>query len=381
MKLLRRIFIAILFVLALGNHIANATEQINDIFIENGKQYMLSVSWTHPSPLQVLYIRTDTKSPFRWHCTSNYRGHVATWQICDSALYLISVNASKKVCGEFWSNENTRIDTMADPSFFGIKSLSGTAPREDGSVFADWFSGVLEITTTSKWKRYESGPFEEERFIYIRNGKLVKDVTLTPFDQWWLQEIEDDVFDDVLKKDYPIVYLYNCFLSYYLRAGLSQDKVEYGKHQGRFPVNDYRTMLMLLYDNDPLQFPFNWENFEKNGAPVCTWIIKNNSLFLSQVTLQSGGLFEYDEENVSLSELFQPEQIVNNRVLASWMNGEFVVEYGEEIVNDFGMKEFKVERKQTITLNSGRIVKTEWSPSAFGKKEKGKSVAERKKKH
>jgi hypothetical protein len=157
--------------------------------------------------------------------------------------------------------------------------------------------------------------------------------------------------------------------------------VEYGKHQGRFPVNDYRTMLMLLYDNDPLQFPFNWENFEKNGAPVCTWIIKNNSLFLSQVTLQSGGLFEYDEENVSLSELFQPEQIVNNRVLASWMNGEFVVEYGEEIVNDFGMKEFKVERKQTITLNSGRIVKTEWSPSAFGKKEKGKSVAERKKKH
>lgn len=378
MKLLRRIVIAILFVLAFGDHIANATGQINDIFIEDGKQYILFVSWTHPSPLEVLYIRTGTKSPFKWHCTSNYRGHVATWQICDSALYLISVNASNDVCGEYWSNENTRIDTMAEPAFFGIKSLSGTSPREDGSVFADWFSGFIKITPTDEFEQDKIGPYEKwERFIYFRNGKLVKDVTLTSLDLWMLQQ---DEFDVVLKEDYPIVYLYNCFLSYYLRTG-TQDKVEYGKHQGRFPANDYRTMLMLLYDNDPLQFPFNWENFEKNGAPVCTWIIKNNSLYLSQVTLQSGGLFEYDEENVSLSELFQPEQIVNNRVLASWMNGEFVVEYGEEKENDFGMKVFKVERKQTITLNSGRIVKTEWSPSAFGKKGKGKSVTESKKKH
>jgi hypothetical protein len=32
----------------------------------------------------------------------------------------------------------------------------------------------------------------------------------------------------------------------------------------------------------------------------------------------------------------------------------------------FGMKEMKVEdRRQTITLDSGRVVKSEWSPSAF----------------
>ena len=76
-------------------------------------------------------------------------------------------------------------------------------------------------------------------------------------------------------------------------------------------------------------------------------------------------LFEHQEESVELSELFRPERIVNNRVFAFWMNGEFVVEYGEEKEGMFGMPEFKMDRKQTMTLDSGRVVKSEWSPSAF----------------
>lgn len=76
------------------------------------------------------------------------------------------------------------------------------------------------------------------------------------------------------------------------------------------------------------------------------------------------GLFEHNEESVELSELFRPERIVNKRIFAFWMSGDFVVEYGEE-EDQFGMKRMKVDRKQNISLDSGRVVKTEWSPSAF----------------
>ena len=106
-----------------------ATDQESDIFLDNGKKYDLYVNWGHPSPLQVLYIRTDTESPFRSYSTGNYRGHVATWQVCDSALYLVSVDSRYHIggAGTYWPNDSTRIDTMAEPAFFGIQSLSGVA--------------------------------------------------------------------------------------------------------------------------------------------------------------------------------------------------------------------------------------------------------------
>lgn len=345
-----------------------ATDQESDIFLENGKKYDLYVNWGHPSPLQVLYIRTDTESPFRSYSTGNYRGHVATWQVSDSALFLVSVDARYHLggAGTYWPNDSTRIDTMAEPAFFGIRSLSGAAPGKDGTVFADWFSGVLEITPT--YQDIKSGETDEwVRYLYFRNGKMLKDVTLMPKDWEKLKNFKKKYkSDSELMEKYQMVYLNQCYLSYYLRSGLAHDQVIFRGHQGRFPAQDFRPMLMLLYDNDPLQFPFSWENFEKNGAPVCTWVIQNDSIFLTQVVLQSGlSLFEHEEESVSLTELFRLERIVNNRVFAFWMSGSFVVEYGKEEEDMFGMKEMKVDRKQTITLDSGRVVKSEWSPSAF----------------
>ena len=345
-----------------------ATDQESDIFLENGKKYDLYVNWGHPSPLQVLYIRTDTESPFRSFSTGNYRGHVATWQVCDSALYLVSVDSRSHFggTGTYWPTDSTRIDTMAEPAFFGIQSLSGVAPGKDGTVFADWFSGVLEITPT--YQDVKSGASERwVRYLYFRNGKMLKDVTLMPKDRERLKDFKKNYKKDSdLMEIYQMAYLNQCYLSYYLRSGLDHDQVVFSNHQGRFQARDFRPMLMSLYDNDPLQFPFNWENFEKNGAPVCSWIIQNDSVFLAQVVLQSGlGLFEYDEEGVSLTELFRPEHIVNKRVFAFWMSGSFVVEYGKVEEDMFGMKEMKVDRRQTITLDSGRVVKSEWSPSAF----------------
>lgn len=342
-----------------------ATNQMSDIFLENGKRFNLFVSWGHPSPLQALYIRTDTKSPFVGYSTANYRGHVATWQISDSAFHLVSVEASDYYHGEYRPDENTRIDTVASPAFFGIKSLSGVAPDKDGAVLADWFTGVLEITPTRQ--DVQNGEADDfVRYIYIRNGKMVKDVTITSMDRVFFEQLKEEEWDSEMIEKYSMAYLNECYMAFYLRSGLAYDQVNLGKHSGRFPTRDFRPMLMLLYDNDPLQFPFNWENFEKNGAPVCKWMIQNDSLFLCQVTLQSGlDLFKPEEKSVELSELFRQERILNNRVFAFWMSGEFVVEYGEEKEGMFGMPEFQIDRKQTITLDSGRVVKSEWSSSAF----------------
>ena len=174
-----------------------ATDQESDIFLENGKKYDLYVNWGHPSPLQVLYIRTDTESPFRSFSTGNYRGHVATWQVCDSALYLVSVDSRSHFggTGTYWPTDSTRIDTMAEPVFFGIQSLSGVAPGKDGTVFADWFSGVLEITPT--YQDVKSGASEKwVRYLYFRNGKMLKDVTVMPKD--W-KKLKD--FKKKYKKD------------------------------------------------------------------------------------------------------------------------------------------------------------------------------------
>lgn len=123
---------------------------------------------------------------------------------------------------------------------------------------------------------------------------------------------------------------------------------------------------MSLFDNDPIQYPFNWENFQRNGSPVCTWSISNDSLFINSITLWSGtGFYEHDEIPVELGEIFKSERIKNGRVFAFWMNGERTIEYGEEREDKFGMKKFHMERQQHIVLDSGRIVQTEWTPSSF----------------
>lgn len=64
-----------------------------------------------------------------------------------------------------------------------------------------------------------------------------------------------------------MAYLNQCYLSYYLRSGLDHDQVVFSNHQGRLQARDFRPMLVSLYDNDPLQFPFNWDNFEKKTVP------------------------------------------------------------------------------------------------------------------
>ena len=347
---------------------AIATEQYPDYIMYNGKKYELSVGWGHPSPLQVLYIRTNTQSPFSSYSTANYRGHIATWLIRDGKLYLTEVDARRHTgrTGTYWPDNVRRVDTLTTPGYFGIASLSGHQAEPDGAVLADWFSGVLEIgapVTNGKKKPKMKG----NRFIYVRNGEVVDDQLVQKKDFKRMQTIsEKDTSDHKFMNKYYIVILNQFYISYYFQSGMSHDVVVNDEHHGRFESQDFRPQLMSLFDNDPIQFPFSWENFRRNGSPVCTWSITGDSLFVNSISLWSGtGFYEHDEVPVELDEIFRPERIKNGRVFAFWMNGERTIEYGKDRAGEFGMDEFHLERQQRIVLDSGRIVQSKWTPSPF----------------
>ncbi len=345
-----------------------ATEQYPDYILYGGKKYELAVSWGHPSPLQVLYIRTNTQSPFQSWSTANYRGHIATWRISDGKLYLVSVDTRRHYgrTGTYWPDDEKRLDTLAVPGYFGIASLEVQPAEKDGAVLADWFSGVLEIgeEVTEEEKSVES---DSVRYVYIRYGEVVDDQLVTAKDFERMQTMtEKDTSDHAFMDKYYIAYLNQCYLSYYFQSGMSNDEVIFDGHKGRFEHSDFRPLLMTICDNDPIQFPFSWENFQRNGTPVCTWSISHDSLFINNITLWSGlGFYEHYEDTVELDEIFKAERIVNGQVFAYWMNGEHTIEYGTEQEGEFGMKKFQLERQQRIVLDSGRIVSSTWTPSDF----------------
>lgn len=347
---------------------AKATEQYPDYILYGGKKYELAVNWGHPSPLQVLYIRTNTQSPFQSWSTANYRGHIATWRISDGKLYLVNVDTRRhrSRTGTYWASEGERVDTVAAPGYFNIASLEVQPTADDGAVVADWFSGVLEIGEEVP-DNGESVEGDGVRYVYIRYGEVVDDQLVTSKDFERMQTIsEKDTSDHAFMDKYYIAYLNQCYLSYYFQSGMGKDEVTYDGHKGRFEHSDFRPLLMTIFDNDPIQFPFSWENFQRNGSPVCTWSISHDSLFINSITLWSGlGFYEHDEDTVGLDWIFKPERIVNGRVFAFWMNGEHTIEYGQEREGEFGMKEFQLERQQRIVLDSGRIVQSTWTPSDF----------------
>ena len=387
--------ILVVVLLLLSRISVNATEQEPDYLIYNGVKYELGVGWAEPSPLQMFYIRMGKKTPF--DClsrTSNYRAHIATWEIRDSSLYLVSVIG---LC-EYYLVDTanglfTYKDTLSTPNYFGISSLSGVA-AEDGAVLADWFSGILAVRTSNDKNLAKVIIFQ------IHNGKLLKKKTIEPDDWQYISAIMDnevkkpqkhthiriksqvvykklrangksradsvpsrpegEAYKELVEK-YYMMRLWENYKSFYFHSSQVQDKVKIGKKKGCFYRQSYLPVLLAMYDNDPIRFPFNWENADRNGAPAGKWVIRKGSLYLKKVELESGLEFYADYiTDVSLSELFPPEGITRNGVLAYWVSGDYIVEYGNYVKDDFfGMKEFKVTQREKITFEAGKVVKRE----------------------
>lgn len=125
-----------------------ATDQQPDYLYYKGKKLTLGAGMIYPTPLETYFPYKNTKSPFTGGMSDNWRGHINTWKIAKNKLYLKDVNGQK-------------------PADFNITSNTGTVLK-DGSILADWFSGVISCEKYSMLGAYKSYNF------HIRYGEVVQ---------------------------------------------------------------------------------------------------------------------------------------------------------------------------------------------------------------
>jgi hypothetical protein len=224
--LLVMVFVVLLF----GSVSLKATEQEPDYIVYEGKMYRLETYWAYPSPMEIYFIRTGRGNFFKENAvvisSGNWRAHVATWEIRNNKLYLTEVSVDYIAGVEMREYEKGNFiewdiirDTTHKPGYYSIKSLNGQPEEADGAVFADWFSGMLEIDNrgaNSKW----NDEYKGMRYVYIKDGKVVDDQLLTKEDFDRISKFtEQDTADHELADKYRINCLRNNYLSYWIQSG------------------------------------------------------------------------------------------------------------------------------------------------------------------
>ncbi|NDV67365.1 hypothetical protein [Dysgonomonas sp. 25] len=317
---------------------ANATEQVPDQLLLNDKKLSLYTGWGHPSPLETYFQQKDIKSPFAMLSTANYRGHIATWEIKDNKFFLKEIKVRNDVY---------------KPEKYDIKSKSDTTIL-DGKVFADWFCGVLQCFTD-----------KDSYYFYIRYGEVIDEQVITKKDYKKIQNItEKDTTNHELMRKYSMLYLNQNYIAYYFRLS-SEDQITNGDKSGRFITRQGFSPILGHFGNDHMKWPYNWENFEKSGAPNCKWIIDENKVYLTSVGLRTGtGFYEVNRFDIPLDELFSSESDTN-RIYANWLTGIYMIQHGEEKEDTLlpGFTEFKIDSITYMKIIAGLIVE-EYTVSA-----------------
>ena len=317
------------------SNFVTATNQHPDYLYYKNKKLDLYIGWGHPSPLQTYYSQNNLKYPFVSLSTANYRGHIAIWEIIDDKLYL------KKI-----TIEN---DSFA-PQKYNVKAKNDTLNR-DSSVFADWFSGVIDC----------SGD-KNSYYFYVKYGE-VKNIQIL-LEEDYKKIREKDTSNQELMAKYAMFVLNQNYIAYYFRLH-KKDEIFLNDKKGRFENKKGYSPLLEFYSNDHLKFPYNWENVEKNGAPNCKWIVIDSSVYLEKVQLYSGlGFYEIEIDSVNLDVLFG-DSISNNRVFANWLNGVYRIEYGVEKEHTSGYKEFSPTEYVYLRIKNGLIQELYTIPSNF----------------
>jgi len=325
-----------------------ATEQEPDFLYYNGKELTLSTGWGYPSPLETYYSQNDIEYPFTMLSTANYRGHIAIWDISDDKLFLKEIQVEK---------------AKYKPEKFKVKSQSDSLSYKD-KVFADWFTGVIigeERNKKNYWKVVKS------YYFYVKHGKVVDIQELTEKDFKQIENIsEKDTSNHDLMAKYSMLYLNNNYISYYFRIH-GNDTIKFDTKGGYLSGNSGLSPVLLYFSNDHTKWPYNWENFEKSGAPFCTWIIENDSLLLTNIELHTGtGFYSIDKYSVDLKEIF-PNRIIDKKVFGDWISEIYVVRHGknEEDENLPGYFEFKPSELTYMRLKNGIVLEKYTVPADF----------------
>ena len=190
---MKRIYSFALFVVLLFCTFSlKATKQEPDYIIYEGKRHELYADWACPRPMDTYFIRTKRGNFFEENrvviSSGNWRAYVATWEIRNNKLYLVEVTVDyiagvKKIKGgrEGYRERSVIRDTTFKPGYYSINSLNGQQAETDGAVFADWFTGILNVDNReANWKRGDK--YKGSRYIYVKDGNVVDDQLLTKKD-------------------------------------------------------------------------------------------------------------------------------------------------------------------------------------------------------
>ncbi|BDS11463.1 hypothetical protein [Aureispira anguillae] len=296
MKLLMLI---VLFALPSG---LSATMQIPDTVIYKTKKYTLILkgSALHYSPLCFYYLQNDISMPFNAWSSAVKRRHIATWQIIDNKLFL------------------TKVNTVEGPKPLKdcqVQSISSSF-NTPNLLFADWFSGIFAFGF---------------HCFHVKEGKIILDKKMCDNNNYLFFSRCIMKFDSIYSNN----QLYRLTTGYYKKS----------------PIFDY-----FGQGSSFLDWPYNWENKNLCGVPLCKWKITNDSLFLDVLNL-------YTSEGKWINFL-QVGAIKNitNHSFADWVNGVYRIEKGkmvkEIVYDDVEWEFFKVSEYQYIRIKKGVIVES-----------------------
>jgi hypothetical protein len=133
------------------------------------------------------------------------------------------------------------------------------------------------------------------------------------------------------------------------------------------------TLVMEFFGNDPLQCGSNWIGVPSvNGAPFGTWLLHDDSLFVSEIkTHNSSGqdrqqMFDYLADSVVGGVVYGHRRFVHDSCyFADWITGEYVIHYGSWQTNNFGVRDYVVSKTQEIRVKNGIVVSSKFSPRSF----------------
>jgi len=349
---MRRIFV--ILVLLVAPVLALATPQVPDILHYDGIELSVRTGWGHPSPLETYYDQNGLELPFVGYSTANYRGHIAVWNIHDGELHL-----SEIIIEDYVQDPNGNWEEVVEsyePNDYRVAATTRPA-SEDGAVWADWFSGVLDC-----YARTEDGYCDY--FFHIRDGNVVDTQIITKLDYailrnpapgWtWTQE---------QKRQINMLRLNDDYITYYYRLS-KDDDIEYEEQRSRLQTNWAKlSPLFGFYDNQHLNWPYNWENTDRSGAPHCHWRIEDDTLTLTGIELYSGlSFYSIDKEELDLTTLFE-DRVVDGVVDANWVSGVYLIKQGYETEENAGwpgytFTRFEVTGYAFVRIDQGRITES-----------------------
>lgn len=307
---------------------AFSTQQRSDYLIYGNMELQLKTSWGYPSPLQTYFYHSGLRYPFHMLSTANYRGHIATWEIRDEKFYLVEIRVG---------------DSIRRPRDYKITSTFAAESAGD-TVFADWFSGVLQCRELTPV--YNNIDSRRMLYIHIRKGEVLDKDTLP-------------IFDMIEGKRTPLSAMFDKYSAFY--SHLSADRISFkGEDCVLMSGGVKPSPLFAYYGNDIFDWPYTWENSERSGAPNALWKIVGDTLYLEEIELRFGGRIDtVYTDMLSLQNEF-PGKVRNGMVFADWTNGIYKIKHGY-MTNDSGARVdeyFKVTKYTFIRLLQGVITES-----------------------